>query len=132
MGRSARFENSLNYESSPDRNLPAPLPIWRFRRRAHKIPLVDTATEDWVLRNAFLDGWNDFRPRTGLLRRGFAHLVARRYDHSRAPHGQKSLDDFLRVFLGQPDTEPIVVPYTREDVEAALSAICPYKLARAF
>ncbi|HXO93945.1 MAG TPA: hypothetical protein VN825_07400 [Candidatus Acidoferrum sp.] len=47
-------------------------------------------------------------------------------------HGQKSLDDFLRVFLGQPDTEPIVVPYTREDVEAALSAICPYKLARAF
>ena len=27
---------------------------------------------------------------------------------------------------------PIPKPYTREDVEAALSAICPYKLARAF
>lgn len=40
--------------------------------------------------------------------------------------GQKSLDDFLRSFLGQRDTEPVVVPYTREDVEAALSAICPF------
>jgi hypothetical protein len=58
--RSARFENSLNYESSPDRNSPGPLPICRIGRRA-QIPLVDTATEDWVLQNAFLDGWNDFR-----------------------------------------------------------------------
>ena len=37
-----------------------------------------------------------------------------------------SLDDFLRSFLGQRDTGPIVVGYTREDVESALSAICPY------
>jgi hypothetical protein len=44
-------------------------------------------------------------------------------------HGQKPLDDFSR---GQRDTEPIVVPYTREDIEAALSAICSYKLARVF
>ena len=29
-----------------------------------------------------------------------------------------SLDDFLRSFLGQRDTGPIVVPYTREEVEA--------------
>ena len=26
-----------------------------------QIPLVDSATEDWVVGNAFLDGWNDFR-----------------------------------------------------------------------
>ena len=39
---------------------------------------------------------------------------------------KKSLDDFLREFFGQQDTEPIVVPYTREDVEKALSAICAY------
>jgi predicted metalloprotease with PDZ domain len=37
-----------------------------------------------------------------------------------------SLDDFLRTFLGQRDTGLIVAPYTREDVEAALQAICPY------
>jgi predicted metalloprotease with PDZ domain len=36
-----------------------------------------------------------------------------------------SLDDFLRSFFGQRDTPPIVVPYTRADVEAALSAILP-------
>jgi predicted metalloprotease with PDZ domain len=79
-----------------------------------------------------LDGWNDFRPRTGLLRREFAIWLRADTIIRVQTHGQKSLDDFLRVFLGQPDTEPIVVPYTREDVEAALSAICPYKLARAF
>jgi len=40
--------------------------------------------------------------------------------------GRRSLDDFLRSFLGQRDTGPIVVPYTRQDVEEALSAVCPY------
>ncbi len=40
--------------------------------------------------------------------------------------GRRSLDDFLRSFFGQRDTEPIVAPYTREDIEASLSAICPF------
>ena len=40
--------------------------------------------------------------------------------------GRRSLDEFLRSFLGQRDTGPIVVPYTRQDVEEALSAVCPY------
>jgi predicted metalloprotease with PDZ domain len=40
--------------------------------------------------------------------------------------GRLSLDDFLRSFFGQRDTGPIVVPYTREEVEASLSAICPF------
>jgi predicted metalloprotease with PDZ domain len=40
--------------------------------------------------------------------------------------GVQSLDDFLRTVFGQRDTEPIVVPYTRADVEAALSAVWPY------
>ena len=41
-------------------------------------------------------------------------------------HDRLSLDDFLRSFLGQRDTGPVVAPYTREDVEASLAAICPY------
>jgi predicted metalloprotease with PDZ domain len=41
-------------------------------------------------------------------------------------HDRLTLDDFLRSFLGQRDTGPIVVPYTRADVETALAAICPY------
>ncbi len=40
--------------------------------------------------------------------------------------GRRSLDDFLRSFFGQRDTGPIVVPYTRQDVEVALSAVWPY------
>ena len=30
------------------------------RLASAQIPLVDTDAEDWVLRNAFSDGWNDF------------------------------------------------------------------------
>jgi predicted metalloprotease with PDZ domain len=41
-------------------------------------------------------------------------------------HDRVTLDDFLRSFFGQQDSEPIVVPYTRADVEAALSATWPY------
>ena len=40
--------------------------------------------------------------------------------------GAKSLDDFLKAFDGQRNTGPMVVPYTREDVENALSAVLPY------
>ena len=91
-----------------------------------QIPLIDTATEDWVLRDAFLDGWNDFRRGQDYYEEGA--LIWLRADTiiREQTHGQKSLDDFLRTFLGQHDTEPIVVPYTRDDVEAALNAISPY------
>jgi len=129
--RSARFENSLNYESSPDRNLPAPLPIWRIGWRAHKFRWSIPPRKTGYC-NAFLDGWNDFRRGQDYYEEG--SLIWLRADTiiREQTHGQKSPDDFLRVFLGQPDTEPIVVPYTGEDVEAALSAICPCKLARVF
>src|SRR4029077_4063370 len=40
--------------------------------------------------------------------------------------GRHSLDDFLGSFFGQKDTEPIVVPYSRDEVEASLSAISAY------
>jgi predicted metalloprotease with PDZ domain len=41
--------------------------------------------------------------------------------------GAKSLDDFARAFHGGPtDTAPAVVPYTRNDVIAALNAVQPY------
>lgn len=87
-------------------------------------PLVDTATENWVLRNAL--GWM-------LLRRGQDYydegaLIWLRADTiiREKTQDRLSLDDFLRSFLGQRDSGPIVVPYTREDVEAALNAICPY------
>jgi predicted metalloprotease with PDZ domain len=88
-------------------------------------PLVDTATENWVLRTPAV-GWSS-------LRRGQAYydegaLIWLRADTliREQSHGRATLDDFLRSFLGQRDSAPIVVPYTRADVEAALSAVCPY------
>jgi predicted metalloprotease with PDZ domain len=88
-------------------------------------PLVDTATEDWVLRNEFGD-WYNLRRSQDYYDEGA--LIWLRADTiiREQTHGQKSLDDFLRSFLGQRDTGPVVAPYTREEVEATLLAICPY------
>jgi predicted metalloprotease with PDZ domain len=88
-------------------------------------PLVDTATEDWVLR-AFDVGWSSLRRGQDYYDEGA--LIWLRADTiiREQTQGRRSLDDFLRSFFGQRDTEPIVAPYTREDVEASLSAICPF------
>lgn len=40
--------------------------------------------------------------------------------------GRQSLDDFCRVFLGGGTNEPVVVPYSADDVYAALKRIYPY------
>jgi len=88
-------------------------------------PLVDTATEDWVLR-AFDVGWYSLRRGQDYYDEGA--LIWLRADTiiREQTQGRLSLDDFLRSFFGQHDTDPIVVPYTREQVEASLSAICPF------
>src|SRR5207302_5592305 len=44
----------------------------------------------------------------------------------RQTHGQKSLDDFCRLFYGGPSGAPKVVPYTFDDVVKALSQVAPY------
>jgi predicted metalloprotease with PDZ domain len=87
--------------------------------------LVDTATENWVLRG-FDVGWSSLRRGQDYYDEGA--LIWLRADTiiREQTQGRKSLDDFLRAFFGQRDTEPMVVPYTREEVEAALSAICPF------
>ena len=88
-------------------------------------PLVDTATQNWVLRNV-PSGWRSVRRDQDYYDEGA--LIWLRVDTllREQSHDRVSLDDFLRSFFGQHDTGPIVVPYTRTDVEASLSAICPY------
>jgi predicted metalloprotease with PDZ domain len=87
--------------------------------------LVDTATENWVLR-AFDIGWYSIRRGQDYYDEGA--LIWLRADTiiREQTRGRRSLDDFLRSFFGERDTGPIVVPYTREDVETSLSAICPF------
>jgi predicted metalloprotease with PDZ domain len=88
-------------------------------------PLVDTATEDWVLRVTD-DAWSTLRRGQDYYDEGAliwlqADAIIRQQSQDRL-----SLDDFLLSFFGQRDTGPIVVPYTREEVEASLNTVCPY------
>jgi len=88
-------------------------------------PLVDTAAEDWVLR-AFDVGWYSLRRGQDYYDEGALMWLRADTIIREQTQGRRSLDDFLSSFFGQRDTEPIVAPYTREDIEASLSAICPF------
>jgi predicted metalloprotease with PDZ domain len=88
-------------------------------------PLVDTATDNWVLRTVS-GGWSSIRRGQDYYNESALAWLRADVLIREQSHGSKSLDDFLRSFLGQRDTGPIVVPYTRQDVEAALSAVWPY------
>jgi predicted metalloprotease with PDZ domain len=87
--------------------------------------LVDTATENWVIRGV-RGGWSSLRRGQDYYDEGALMWLAADVLIRERSQGRLSLDDFLRSFFGQRDTAPIVVPYTREDVEAALSALWPY------
>lgn len=89
------------------------------------IPLVDTATEDWVLRNELGD-WAELRRGQDYYDEGALMWLRADVIIREQTKGRKSLDDFLRTFLGQRDTGPIVAPYNRKDVEDALAAVTPY------
>jgi predicted metalloprotease with PDZ domain len=87
--------------------------------------LVDTATENWVIRTTD-SGWASLRRWQDYYDEGALIWLRADVQIREQTQGRASLDDFLRSFLGQRDTGPVVAPYTREDVEAALSAIFPY------
>ncbi len=70
---------------------------WQAWRRS-----VDFYDEDWLI-------WLD------------ADILIRQQSH-----GEKSLDDFCRRFYGPPASSPKVVPYTLDDIVAALNATLPY------
>jgi predicted metalloprotease with PDZ domain len=88
-------------------------------------PLVDTATEDWQLRTPD-SGWSSLRRGQDYYDEGALAWLRADVLIRQQSHGRISLNNFLRSFFGQRDTGPIVVPYTRQDVEAALSAVWPY------
>ena len=41
-------------------------------------------------------------------------------------HGKKSLDTFLHLYAGPPDTGPVTKTYTRADIEKLLNEVAPY------
>ena len=87
---------------------------WTTADLAHRTarsstPLVDTATEDWVLRSVFGD-WSQLRRGQDYYDEGALMWLHADVIIREMTQGRSSLDDFLRGFLGQHDTGPIVAP----------------------
>jgi predicted metalloprotease with PDZ domain len=96
-------------------------------------PLVDTAVAQGLTRAAqspsgrFARRGEDYYNEAALMWLDADTLIR---THT---HGKKSLDDFARAFLGfGRNTPPMVVPYTRADVIAALDRVDPYDWATFF
>jgi predicted metalloprotease with PDZ domain len=92
-------------------------------------PLSDTAVAAQILYGARPDwaSWRrgtDFYPESELL-----WLEADTVIRTQTK-GARSLDDFCRAFHGRESGPPKVVPYTFEDVAAALGQIAPYDWKR--
>jgi predicted metalloprotease with PDZ domain len=87
-------------------------------------PLQDTAVAAQILYGARTDwaAWRrgvDFYPESALLWLEADAIIRRE------SRGRKSLDDFCRLFHGGESGAPRVVPYTFDDVVAALNQVLP-------
>ena len=92
-------------------------------------PLRDTAVAAQILYEARPDwaSWRrgvDFYAESSLLWLEADTLIRRESG------GRKSLDDFCRLFFGGVSGPPAVVPYTAEDVFAALNQVLPWDWKR--
>jgi predicted metalloprotease with PDZ domain len=93
-------------------------------------PLQDTA--DAVAGLAFGrggGGWTDWRRGTDYYPEGdLLWLEAATLIHDQS-HGQKSFEDFCRLFYGGPNNGPELKPYTFQDLVGSLNQVVPYNWA---
>jgi predicted metalloprotease with PDZ domain len=92
-------------------------------------PLQDTATSVQTLFAAATE-WSNWRRSADYYPEGY--LIWLEVDSliRQKTNGQKSLNDFCRLFYGGQSGPPQVVPYKFEDVAAALNQVTPYDWAR--
>jgi predicted metalloprotease with PDZ domain len=88
--------------------------------------LEDTAVSAPALYDVSTTNWASWRRGVDFYDEGWliwldADIVIRHESQ-----GKKSLDDFCRKFFGPPDSDPKVVPYTLDDVVAAMNEVQPY------
>ncbi len=92
-------------------------------------PLTDTARSVQILR---LGGpaWLSWRRSLDYYPEG--ELIWLEVDATirQQSHGQKSLDDFCRLFHGGQSGPPKVVPYTFDDIVSTLNQVVPYDWAK--
>ena len=89
-------------------------------------PLADTAVAAPFLYNVSSRNWESWRRGVDFYDEGLLIWLEADIVIRHETHGQKSLDDFCRRFYGAPSTPPKVVPYTLDDVLAALNEVLPY------
>ncbi|MCA1815090.1 MAG: M61 family peptidase [Acidobacteria bacterium] len=88
-------------------------------------PLVDTTVAAQLLYNAS-GQWSAYRRGVDFYDEGeLIWLDADTLIRERT-NGQKSLDDFCKLFHGAPSTPPTVKPYTFDDVVNTLNQVTPY------
>jgi predicted metalloprotease with PDZ domain len=91
-------------------------------------PLQDTATSVQILFTAPPE-WTNWRRSADYYPEGFLIWLDADTLIRRQTSGQKSLNDFCRLFFGGQSGPPTVVTYTFDDVVKALNQITPYNWA---
>lgn len=94
-------------------------------------PLQDTADEAQLLYDARKD-YSDLRRGVDYYEEGTLIWLEADVTIRQLSHGRKSLDDFVKAFEGPPSTQPMVKPYTFDDVVAAMNQVQPYDWAGFF
>jgi predicted metalloprotease with PDZ domain len=91
-------------------------------------PLQDSATSVQTLFAAPQE-WTNFRRSADYYPEGFLIWLEVDTLVRKQTHGQRSLNDFCRLFYGGQSGPPAVVPYKFEDVVATLNQVTPYDWA---
>jgi predicted metalloprotease with PDZ domain len=91
-------------------------------------PLEDTARSVQILRLLGPE-WTSWRRSLDYYPEGSLIWLEVDTTIRQQTHGQKSLDDFCRLFFGGESGPPKVVPYTFDDVGHALNQVAPYDWA---
>jgi predicted metalloprotease with PDZ domain len=90
--------------------------------------LQDTADAAQLLYTA-PDQWEAWRRSTDYYDEGFLVWLDVDTTIRRETHGQKSLNDFCRIFHGGPGGSPETKPYTFGDIVSTLNQVAPYDWA---
>jgi predicted metalloprotease with PDZ domain len=94
-------------------------------------PLQDTADAAQALFNAS-DTWTNWRRSVDFYDESLLIWLEADTVIRQQTGGKKSLDDFTHLFHGGKNTSPEVVPYTFDDVVAAMNQVTPYDWRKFF
>jgi predicted metalloprotease with PDZ domain len=88
--------------------------------------LADTAVSAPALYDVSTNNWASWRRGVDFYDEGWLIWLEADIIIRRESHGQKSLDDFCRRFFGPPNSDAKMIPYTLDDVVAAMNEVQPY------